>query len=131
MRITRNNIINIYLGHNVILRDTLTLHIRNIIITLGIRLKVLNSHILEPVLQGVVFCSNPRLLWTVRSHLEIREYWDQYPSVLRTIVLVKVPPRNRSHSSDYSNEETLIRGIITMMSTGLRETTRDVTTLRY
>lgn len=52
MIITRNNIINIYLGYNVILRGTLTLHIRNIIITLGIRLKVLNSHTLEPVLAG-------------------------------------------------------------------------------
>lgn len=61
------------------------------------------------------------------SHLEIRKY----PSVLRTIVLVKVPARNRSHSPDYSNEETLIRGIITKVSTGLRETTSDVKTLKY
>lgn len=52
MIITRNNIINIYLGYNVILRDTLTLHKRNIIITLGIMLKVLNSHILAPLIAG-------------------------------------------------------------------------------
>lgn len=74
MRITRNNIINIYLGHNVILRDTLTLHIRNIIITLGIRPKVLNSHILEPVIAGSGLLFKFWLLWAVRSHLEIREY---------------------------------------------------------
>ena len=50
MKIARNNI---YLGHNVIiLKDTLTLHVRNTIIDLGIMLKDLNSHTLEPLMAG-------------------------------------------------------------------------------
>lgn len=77
MVITINNIINIYFAYNVILRNTLTLHIRNIIITLGIMLKVFNSHILAPLIwhqRSLGFFSNPRLLWAVIPHLELREY---------------------------------------------------------
>lgn len=56
--ITRNNIINISLGHSVILRGTFTLHVRNIK-DLGITLKDLNSHILETLIaeSGLLFKS--------------------------------------------------------------------------
>ena len=56
---------------------------------------------------------------------------DQYPSVLRTTVLATVPARNRSHSSDCSDEKTLIRGITTEVRAGLREPTREVQALTY
>lgn len=41
----------------------------------------------------------------VRSYLKIRVYLERYPSILGTTALARVPARNRSHSSDYSNEE--------------------------